>query len=134
MSLLYESGRPFIKTKSERRFPYILPVLPRTSSATSGFFFWGIMLLPVQKASGSSINPNSLVDHIMSSSLILEKCIIIIDEAARNSITKSLSDTASRLLLVTLSKPSCLATYPLSIGNVVPASAPEPSGMTSVLL
>ena len=29
------------------RSPYTRPVLPRTSSATSGFFFWGMMDEPV---------------------------------------------------------------------------------------
>ena len=34
--------------RSAFKFPYTRPVLPRISSATSGFFFWGIMELPVQ--------------------------------------------------------------------------------------
>ena len=48
--------------------PYTLPVFPRTSSGMSGFFFCGIMELPVQTASAISINPNSSVDHSISSS------------------------------------------------------------------
>ena len=32
----------------ENREPYTRPVLPRTSSATSGFFFWGMMDEPVE--------------------------------------------------------------------------------------
>ena len=92
------------------------------------------MLLPVQKASGSSIKPNSDDDHIISSSLILERCIIIIDAADKNSIIKSLSDTASRLFFVTSSNLRSLAVYPLSMGNVVPAKAPEPRGMIFALL
>ena len=36
-------------------------VFPRTSSVTSGFFFCGMMLEPVQKESGSLTQPNSVV-------------------------------------------------------------------------
>ncbi len=39
------------------------PDLPRTTSATSGFFFWGIMDEPVAWASAISTKPNSCVDH-----------------------------------------------------------------------
>ena len=35
--------------------PYTRPVLPRTSSAISGFFFCGMMDEPVANASSSSI-------------------------------------------------------------------------------
>ena len=33
------------------------------SSAASGFFFWGMMLEPDEKASGTSQKPNSSLDH-----------------------------------------------------------------------
>ena len=46
----------------------IRPLLPRASSATSGFFFCGMIELPVAKASSSSTQPNSLVVHSTSSS------------------------------------------------------------------
>ena len=36
--------------------PNTRPLLPRISSAMSGFFFWGMMLEPVEKASSSSMN------------------------------------------------------------------------------
>ena len=38
---------PFITVSRVIREPYTRPVLPRTSSATSGFFFWGMMEEPV---------------------------------------------------------------------------------------
>ena len=41
-------GMPFITVRRAVRSPYTRPVLPRISSATSGFFFWGIMLEPVE--------------------------------------------------------------------------------------
>ena len=47
MSLLYASGSPFITVRRPIRWPYTRPVLPRISSAMSGFFFCGIILLPV---------------------------------------------------------------------------------------
>ncbi|MNJ75636.1 hypothetical protein D3C77_727600 [compost metagenome] len=71
--------------------------MPRTSSGTSGFFFCGIMLLPVQNASSSSTKRNSVLLHMTSSSLKRDKCIIRIDASARNSRMKSRSLTASKL-------------------------------------
>src|SRR2546422_4384536 len=41
---------------SPTRWPIARPDLPRTSSSGSGFFFCGIMLLPVLSASDSSKN------------------------------------------------------------------------------
>ena len=52
--------------------------------------------------------------------------------AAQNSIAKSRSLTASSEFSLTVSKPSSAATRPRSIGNVVPAIAPLPSGSTLV--
>ena len=66
--------------------PYTLPVLPRTSSAMSGFFVWGIILLPVLYASSISTNRYSLVFHIIISSENLLRCIIIADNAESSSI------------------------------------------------
>src|SRR3954453_8031702 len=85
---------------------------------------------PVQNPSDNSMNLKALVDQIMSSSENRERCIISIDEAARNSSAKSRSETESSEFLVTCGKSSCAATYSLSIGKVVPASAPDPSGIT----
>ncbi len=44
------------------------PDLPRISSVRSGFFFCGIALEPVEKASERSKNPNSAVEYKVSSS------------------------------------------------------------------
>ena len=38
----------FMVVRSPIRLPYTLPVLPLISSAISGFFFWGMMLDPVE--------------------------------------------------------------------------------------
>ena len=114
------------------RLPKTRPVFPRISSATSGFFFWGIMLEPVVKVSDISINPNSSDDHKTSSSARRERCIIQTDEHDRNSIAKSLSETESILFLDTELNPNSFATDALSIGSVVPANAQEPSGRTSM--
>ena len=46
--------------------PIRRPLLPRASSATSGFFFWGSIELPVAKASSRTAKPNSSVDHSTS--------------------------------------------------------------------
>ena len=44
------------------------PDLPRASSEMSGFFFCGMMLDPVEKASSSATKPNSRVFQRMISS------------------------------------------------------------------
>src|SRR5213596_389416 len=103
--------------------PVTRPVLPRTSSATSGFFFCGIIELPVAKASGSSTKPNSSVAHSTSSSARRERCTAEIAAAARNSTAASRSATASTLLAVTRAKPSWRATKRRSRGKPAPASA-----------
>ena len=46
-------------TSSATWLPIARPALPRTSSIGSGFFFCGIMLLPVADASARSKKPNS---------------------------------------------------------------------------
>ena len=47
--------------------------MPRASSATSGFFFWGSIELPVAKRSSSVAKPNSDVDQSTSSSPIRDR-------------------------------------------------------------
>jgi hypothetical protein len=61
-------GRLFIRVSRAISEPNTRPVFPRTISGTSGFFFWGMMLLPVAKASASVIKPNSDVDQSTNSS------------------------------------------------------------------
>ena len=87
MSLLYARGIPFIVVSMLISAPYTRPVLPRTSSAMSGFFFCGMMLEPVLNASSSSMNLYSLEFHIHISSENLLKCIMIVESALKNSIT-----------------------------------------------
>ena len=72
--------------KSVIRSPYTRPVLPRISSQTSGFFFWGMMEEPVEKASSSSTNLNSQEHQAMISSDSREICIIKIDSALVSSM------------------------------------------------
>src|SRR5690554_923652 len=95
--------------KVETRWPYTLPTLPLISSAISGFFFWGIMLEPVEQESSISTKPNSQDDHRISSSQKRDISIIIIELAANSSIQKSLSETESILFCVIPSKPTSWA-------------------------
>ena len=100
------------------------------SSATSGFFFCGMMLLPVHRASGRERKRNSEDDQYTISSASRDRCIIVTAHAYRKSAAKSRSDTASTLFSHTPSIPSSRAVNARSRGNVEPASAPAPSGET----
>ena len=62
-------------TKSATKSPTTRPVLPRMSSAKSGFFFCGMMDEPVENASESVTKPNSALDHRMISSARRERCM-----------------------------------------------------------
>ena len=77
---------PFIVVRSDMSAPYTRPVLPRTSSAISGFFFCGMILLPVLYASSISTNLYSLEFQMMISSEKRLKCIIMVAMADRYSI------------------------------------------------
>ena len=90
------------------------------------------MLEPEQNASGSEQNPNSEEDQRISSSASRDRCIITIDESNRNSAAKSLSDTASIELALIRENFSRAATASLSMGKVVPESAADPRGISSV--
>ena len=54
--------------------PTIRPAWPRTSSAASGFFFCGMIELPVLSASGRRTKPNGWLAQITSSSASRDKC------------------------------------------------------------
>ena len=99
----------------------------------SGFFFCGIIEEPVAKASSKFINENSDVHQIIISSENLDRCIEITEIIIPSSIIKSLSLTESKLFSVGLENPSSFATKCLSKLKVVPASAPAPSGISSLL-
>ena len=116
------------------RWPYIRPVLPRTSSGTSGFFFCGIILEPVQKLSPKSTKSNCAELHNTSSSEKRERCIMISEQAETNSIAKSRSLTPSNEFSHSPSKPSSRAVNSRSIGYVVPANAALPNGITLIRL
>ncbi|CFW46138.1 Uncharacterised protein [Bordetella pertussis] len=62
------------------------PVLPRASSGTSGFFFCGMIELPVQKRSARSMKPTRGLIHSTSSSERREMCVMIRAPAAQNSM------------------------------------------------
>ena len=81
-------------------------------------------------ASLSPMKPNSLLHHVTISSAKRDRCITVIAAAARNSIAKSRSDTASSEFAVGRSKPSAAALAKRSIGKEVPASAAAPSGLS----
>ena len=84
--------------------------------------------LPVVNASLSAAKPNSLLHQVTISSAKRDRCIPAIAAAARNSIAKSRSDTASSEFAAGRSKPSAAAVASRSIGKEVPASAAAPSG------
>ena len=113
------------------REPYTRPALPRTSSATSGFFFWGMMDEPVEYASSNSANLNSHEHHRIISSAKRERWVIKIDRSDNNSKAKSRSDTASIELSMGLEKPRSLAVSNRSTGYAEVASAPAPRGHSS---
>ena len=107
------------------------PALPRTSSATSGFFFCGIIDDPVANASGSRRNPNSLDDHSTISSPRRDRCTWASAAANTASATKSRSETASSEFSNRRANPSVRAVCSGSSGRLEPARAPAPSGDTS---
>src|SRR5512139_3064843 len=90
-----------------------------------------MMLEPEQNSSGNEQKPNSAVDHKIISSANRDKCIMTREELNRNSTPKSRSDTESIELADTRENPRYCATISRSIGKVVPASAADPSGISS---
>ena len=75
--------------------PRMRPILARTSSAASGFFFCGMIEEPVQKRSGSSTKLNWAEVHSTSSSAMRDRCVMSSAAKAQNSIAKSRSLTAT---------------------------------------
>src|ERR1700684_1048398 len=108
--------------------PISRPALPLASSATSGFFFCGMIEDPVAYASSISAQPNSCDDHSTTSSPSLDRCTPSSAAAKQNSAAKSRSLTASIELAAAESKASSGAPACGSTGSDDPASAPEPSG------
>ena len=106
------------------------PLLPRASSATSGFFFWGSIELPVAKASSRTAKPNSSVDHSTISSPMRDRCTPSRARSKRASATKSRSDTASSEFSNRPANPRSEAVPSGSRGSDEPARAPGPERAT----
>ena len=115
ISLLYARGKPFIIVRRVVKSPNTLPDLPRINSVISGFFFWGIMDEPVEKASSNSTNLNSHEHQSTISSEKRERCTIIIEITDASSIQKSLSETLSREFCIAPVKPSAFAVISRSV-------------------
>ena len=63
--------------------PIAVPALPRVSSATSGFSFWGIIDEPVEARVGNCAKPNSALDQSTISSPMRERWVNSTDAAYR---------------------------------------------------
>src|SRR2546430_15258361 len=74
--------------------PISRPLLPRASSAMSGFFFCGMIDDPVANASSSSTQPNSGVAQSTISSPNRDRGTPTSAATKRNPATKSPSETA----------------------------------------
>ena len=88
-------GRAFAMVNAAVASPITDPHFARMVSATTGFFFWGIMLLVAEYSSPSSTNPNSTELHRMSSSAILLRSTMRISRTASVSSRKLREDTAN---------------------------------------
>ena len=108
-----------------------MPARPRRCSATCGFFFCGIIELPIATRSSSSASPNSWLVKITTSSPSRERCTNASVQAYSRSHTKSRSETASIVFEKEEEKPSSAAVQTGSSGRLEPASAPAPSVETS---
>ena len=129
MSLLYASGKPFIKVNTPIKSPKTRPDFPRNNSAMSGFFFCGMMLEPEENVSRIFTKPNSCDDQMMTSSARREMWTMMIDRSANISKEWSRSDTPSKLFREKSLNPSASAVKARSKGKVVVASAALPSGI-----
>ena len=78
--------------------------------------------------SDSLTRPVSGEVQMTISSASRDRCTDVIAAAARTSMTKSRSETASSELAIGRSKPSAFAVMSRSSANDVPASAAAPSG------
>src|ERR1043165_4942267 len=130
-SLSYASGRPLSNARSPVSSPTARAAWPRVNSSTSGFFFCGMRDEPVAIASGSSTYEASSLLKKIKSSAMRERCESSIAATNKYSAANSRSETASSEWRVARAKPSERASASRSIGNGVPASAPEPSGHSS---
>ena len=109
-----------------------LPAFPRTSSATSGFFFCGMIEEVEAYRSSIVTKSNSDVDQRISSDAMRLRSVMRFADAEADSIRKSRALTASIEFSITPSKPSNPEVRALFIGNPVPANAAAPSGLLFV--
>ena len=107
------------------------PVLPRTSSIGSGFFFCGIRLLPVETESSRSKKPNSSRHKMMTSSASRLTWTITSARRGGSDDTKSRSAPRPCCWRRCARSRDALRRNSTSMGNELPAIAPEPSGSAS---
>ena len=100
--------------------------MPRASSATSGFFFCGMMLDPVEYASSRVTNENSLVAQMTTSSASRETSTAVMAATNESSATTSRLAVPSIEFSTEPSKPRSAATASGSSPSEEPARAPEP--------
>src|SRR5699024_561032 len=112
------------------RLPIRRPVLPRTSSATSGFFFCGMIDEPVDHASSRVTYPNSAVHQEMTSSDNRDRSTAIIANTNAASAAKSRDAVPSIEFSEEEGNPRSAATASGSSPSDDPASAPDPYGET----
>src|SRR5436309_1261685 len=91
----YASGRPLSDVSTATRSPMMRAARPRTSSATSGFFFCGMMLDPVACSSDTAANPNSALVHSTSSSASRDACSFRPSGRMRSVSTRSVAEWTS---------------------------------------
>src|SRR3954452_7537249 len=108
------------------RLPRKRPDFPRASSATSGFFFCGMIDDPVAQASSSRAQPNSVDVQSTTSSPNRDRCTPSSATAKQNSAAEAPSLPPSIELSDARSKPSSAATASGSKGSDEPARAPDP--------
>ncbi len=68
---------------SASRWPATRGALARSSSAASGFFFWGMIEEPEAQASETSQKPNSSLDHSTISAPSRDRWVAQVAAAAR---------------------------------------------------
>ena len=129
-SRLYASGSALSVASSPVRSPMSRPALPRVSSATSGFFFCGMIDDPVEYASWRVTNENSFVAHAMTSSLSRERSMPIIAVMKRYSANTSREAVPSIEFSTESANPRSAATACGSSPSDDPARAPDPYAET----
>ena len=92
----------------------------------SGFFFWGMIELPVDHESCRVTYPNSVVLQRMMSSASLDRSTAIIARTKAASAAKSRAEVASMELSAAAVNPNSAAIASGSRPSEEPARAPDP--------